>query len=98
MIQDYVGEDKLDYCMIASIGEEGQDGYFENYDPFCIDEPMMLLLKDLNLCPVEGNEAPEHGKVASCRKKDKKERKFWAKLKNIFAAAFSLDEEEYEYE
>lgn len=98
MIQDYVGEDKLEYCMIASIGEEGQDGYFENYDPFCIDEPMMLLLKDLNLCPVEGNEAPKQEDVGSCRKKAKKQNRFLAKLKNIFAEAFRFDEEEYEYE
>lgn len=43
---------RLSFCMIASVGEECKDGRFENYKPFCIDEPILSILAKEGLYPI----------------------------------------------
>ena len=45
--------EKLDFCMVASIGEECKDHRYENFKPMFIDEPILSILAKEGLYPVE---------------------------------------------
>ena len=54
-----VPEGNLSFAMIASIGEECHGNTFENYCPFCIDEPILKILTEEGLYPI-AEEDVEH--------------------------------------
>lgn len=51
-----VPKENLTFCMIASIGEECVENRFENYRPFCIDEPILSILTRAGMYPVAAND------------------------------------------
>lgn len=73
-----VSEEKLTFCMIASVGEECVDNHFENYKPFCIDEPILSILTRAGMYPVACSDSTYHsekvmgysknGILGSCKK------------------------------
>ena len=58
--------EKLNFCMIASIGEECKDNKYENFKPMFIDEPILTILAKEGLYPIEvQGERPEEEQVQS---------------------------------
>ncbi len=47
-----IPKQKLSFCMIASIGSECDGNSFEDYEPFCIDEPLLSILARNGMYPV----------------------------------------------
>ena len=61
--------EKLDFCMVASIGEECKDHRYENFKPMFIDEPILSILAKEGLYPVEvQGERPEEAETESAVK------------------------------
>lgn len=57
-----IPKENLTFCMIASIGEECVDNQFENYNPFCIDEPILSILTRAGMYPVGCNDSASEAK------------------------------------
>ena len=58
--------EKLDFCMVASIGEECKDHRYEHFNPMFIDEPLLSILAKEGLYPVEvPRERPEEEEIKS---------------------------------
>ena len=58
--------EKLDFCMVASIGEECKDHRYEHFNPMFIDEPLLSILAKEGLYPVEvPPERPEEEEIKS---------------------------------
>lgn len=58
--------EKLDFCMVASIGEECKDHRYEHFNPMFIDEPLLSILAKEGLYPVEvPPERPEEEEINS---------------------------------
>ena len=61
--------EKLDFCMVASIGEECKDHRYEHFKPMFIDEPILSILAKEGLYPVEvQGERPEEAETESAVK------------------------------
>lgn len=61
-----IPDKRLSFCMIASVGEECKEGRFENYKPFCIDEPVLSILAKEGLYPISvRGKRPEEVKAES---------------------------------
>ena len=61
-----IPDEKLNFCMIASIGEECIDNRFERYNPMFIDEPILSILVKEGLYPLKAQrERSEEVKVVS---------------------------------
>ena len=61
--------EKLDFCMVASIGEECKDHRYEHFKPMFIDEPILSILAKEGLYPVEvRGERPEEAETESAVK------------------------------
>lgn len=59
-LMNTIPPEQLDFCMVASIGEECNGNRFENYKPMFIDEPILSILTKENLYPVKApKERPE---------------------------------------
>ena len=68
-LMNAIPAEKLDFCMVASIGEECKDHRYENFKPMFIDEPILSILAKEGLYPVEvWGERPEEAETESAVK------------------------------
>ena len=63
-IVNTIPEDLIDFCMIASIGEECEGDHFEQYNPMFIDEPILSILSKEGYYPIKG-EGPKVEEIPS---------------------------------
>lgn len=78
-----VPEGKIEFCAIASIGEECKDGKFSNFHPLWIDELILSILAKEGLYPVsvpDEKRKPNEIEVETVKDTGKK---LYAKLKNL---------------
>lgn len=66
-LKNVVPEENITFCMIASIGESGDENKtFEQYTPFCVDEPILSVLVKQGMYPISVyDQAPEEESVKS---------------------------------
>lgn len=77
---------KITFCMVASIGATCEGNSFEEYHPFCIDEPILFILAKNGMYPIaDYGERPQAEKVQSFSfssgKIRKKMQNWWEELK-----------------
>lgn len=66
VLANTIPAEKLNFCMIASIGEACKDNKYENSKPMFIDEPILAILAKEGLYPIEvRGERPEEEEVKS---------------------------------
>lgn len=98
-----IPEHNLSFCMIANVGEECKDNKYVNYRPFCIDEPILLILASRNMYPIAvadkriitesvgGNKSKNDEKPGLCRRWIE-----WIKEKIIGDDFDEFDDEQYD--
>lgn len=85
--------ERLEFCMIASIGEDCKEGKYKNLNPYFIDEPILSILAKEGLYPVAvPGKRPEEVKIKPVIGGTEKFRKAVSKFKNIL----EIPEEEYD--
>ena len=77
-----VPDQKITFCMIASIGSDCEGSSFEDYQPFCIDEPVLSILAKSGMYPIAvyGNKPNEErvgGYTAGNRRISSILKRFW---------------------
>lgn len=91
-------EEKITFSMIASIGTSPQGNTFTEWNPFCIDEPVLSILANNNMYPILKNkETPEVETIESCFSLEKRVKEVVKNLKDFINEKY-YDEDEFEEE
>lgn len=65
-----IPDERLNFCMVASIGETCTDNKFENFSPMFIDEPILAILAKEGLYPIKSQKEKTKEKRAESSFKD----------------------------
>lgn len=91
-----VPNQKITFCMIASIGAACEGNSFDTYQPFCIDEPILSILAKNGMYPIAVcGEKPKVERVGGHFGNDEKIRKLF---KSWLEAMKITDDDDEEYE
>lgn len=100
-LTNVVPKQNLTFCMIASVGEECKDdNTFENYRPFCIDEPIVSILAKAGVYPVAvKGEKPKEKPVESYELPKRKTSSTIGRVLNLMNYEYEeeVDDDEYSY-